>query len=368
MEIKNPQNNIQRLTCLDGLRGGACCCVAFFWHYQHFSPIRFPFSSLAYWPYHYGWTAVEFFFLLSGFIFFYKYFNPISQNIISFKEFFILRLSRLYPLHLITLIVVLIFQYNRILQNKDFFVYSNNNLYYFLLNIFFIQNGWVHTDWSFNSPSWSVSVELLAYFLFFLTIKSLSKKINAIYTAFIFFIYLGLILQIAGLNYPLFNSQVGRVLLCFFIGCILAKLQEIIQHKQKQVFCSCICGGILLFHLLSIILFGYEYAVEKLLGNFSIVYSILFFPCIILLTINSRFFNKIISWFPFTFLGDISYSIYLIHFPIQLILITIFPFWDYSGRKVFFLYVMLVIIFSSLSHYLFEKKMQTYIRTKFRSK
>lgn len=102
MENENQKTNIRRLTCLDGLRGLACCCVAFFWHYQHFTPNHFPFSYLAYWPYHYGWIAVEFFFLLSGFIFFYKYSNLISNNAISFKKFFILRFSRLYPLHFVT--------------------------------------------------------------------------------------------------------------------------------------------------------------------------------------------------------------------------------------------------------------------------
>lgn len=102
MENENPKTNIRRLTCLNGLRGLACSCVAFFWHYQHFTPNHFPFSYLAYWPYHYGWIAVEFFFLLSGFIFFYKYSNLISNNAISFKKFFILRFSRLYPLHFVT--------------------------------------------------------------------------------------------------------------------------------------------------------------------------------------------------------------------------------------------------------------------------
>ncbi|WP_143321017.1 acyltransferase [Clostridium sp. HBUAS56010] len=364
MENTNSKIGFQRLTCLDGLRGIVCCCVAFFWHYQHFSPSNFPFSHIAYWPYHYGWLAVEFFFLLSGYIFFYKYSKPISEGTISFRNFFILRFSRLYPLHFVTLTVVMLFQWYRIFQGKDFFIYSNNNLYHFLLNIFFIQNGWIYTDWSFNAPSWSVSVELLAYFLFYQILKNIGKIGNNVYAAFIALIYLGLILQIFSFNVPLFNSQVGRIIFCFFTGCLLSKLQGMILAKQKQLLFSCICGAILLFHFSAILIFGYEFAIVKMLGNYSIVYSVLFFPCIILLALNSSVVNKILSLAPFRFLGDISYSIYLIHYPIQLALVTIFPFFNYSERKIFFVYIILVIIFSSISYYFFEKRLQTYIRSK----
>lgn len=140
----------------------------------------------------------------------------------------------------------MILQYYRILQGENF-LYILIIIYYFLLNLLFIQNGWIHTDWSFNSPSWSVSVELLAYFLFFFIIRTLSKKSYKIYTAFIIFIYIGLILQITSINLPMFNSQVGKVLLCFFTGCLLSKFQELIQRKQKQFFCCCICGIILFY-------------------------------------------------------------------------------------------------------------------------
>ncbi|MFC3771488.1 acyltransferase family protein, partial [Paenibacillus sp. GCM10012303] len=92
-----------RLSALDSLRGIAAIGVAFFWHYQHFIPqSESPFRSIAYWFYQYGWLLVDFFFVLSGFIFAYVYTEKIAGRTITFKQYSLLRVSRLYPLHIIT--------------------------------------------------------------------------------------------------------------------------------------------------------------------------------------------------------------------------------------------------------------------------
>ncbi|WP_432417327.1 acyltransferase family protein, partial [Escherichia coli] len=49
--------------------------------------------------YHYGLYAVELFFMISGFIFFYLYADNIHSNKTSAKTFIVNRVSRLYPLY-----------------------------------------------------------------------------------------------------------------------------------------------------------------------------------------------------------------------------------------------------------------------------
>lgn len=77
----------KRLSSLDTLRGMAAIGVSLFFHYVHFSPQHgFPFSQKAYWFYHYGWSLVEFFFVLSGFVFSYVYKNQNAEKLISFRD------------------------------------------------------------------------------------------------------------------------------------------------------------------------------------------------------------------------------------------------------------------------------------------
>lgn len=74
------------------------------------SSLRFLFSFLVFIG-HLGLTKVSvghaFFIILSGFILMYVYEKRLISNSISKKEFFLKRLKRIYPLHIITLLVAL---------------------------------------------------------------------------------------------------------------------------------------------------------------------------------------------------------------------------------------------------------------------
>ena len=108
---------MERFYLLDIARGVAAIVVAIF-HYKLFYAYNLssenfviqnqPFYDYIKLIYEYGWIAVQFFFLLSGFIFFKLYLNKIKRKNLSFYNFLILRISRLYPLHFITLVIVLI--------------------------------------------------------------------------------------------------------------------------------------------------------------------------------------------------------------------------------------------------------------------
>lgn len=91
----------------------------------------------------------------------------------GFGQYLALRLGRLYPLHLFTLMLwvpyILIKQY---LYESGFGGTSQldeNNLFTFTSNLFLVHGLGINDSLSWNQPSWSISTEFFAYIVFFAT-------------------------------------------------------------------------------------------------------------------------------------------------------------------------------------------------------
>ena len=65
-----------------------------------------PFANIFKWSYSKGYIIVELFFMLSGFGMFLGYNVNISMCQISFKQYIIKRIKKIYPLFFFTLILV----------------------------------------------------------------------------------------------------------------------------------------------------------------------------------------------------------------------------------------------------------------------
>ena len=92
---------------------------------------------------------------------------PSPSRSIGGWKFFVLRFSRLYPLHIATLLLVALVQPLYFNLNGYFFVYQDNDLTHFLLQLLMASNWGFQNALSFNGPIWSISVEVLVYFFFF---------------------------------------------------------------------------------------------------------------------------------------------------------------------------------------------------------
>jgi peptidoglycan/LPS O-acetylase OafA/YrhL len=359
-----------RLRPLDSLRGFAAMGVAFFWHYKHFNYEYFvanhaalPLYSTFYWFYEYGWNLVDFFFVLSGFIFMHVYSNKIAEHKISGRDFFILRISRLYPLHIMTLFIVAFVQYYRYFSGKGFFQSEINDLYHFILNLLFIQAGFFEDGLSFNGPSWSLSCEIIAYILFFYVLKKYKKPVPV----FVLFIFIGMSILQKQMNMPLFNSSVGKMLIGFFIGCLTYILNfQILKLGSKS-------KKLVFFVILSVsVIIGimvYKAGFIRIFGHWDRVMPLFVYPLMILSALNVMYLNRFLSLKPFTYLGDLSYSIYLIHFPVQLSMATFLPMLglvpDYNSWTGMATFMAVTIAIAALSYHRVEKPLQELIRKKF---
>lgn len=157
-----------------------CAFAVVVWHYQHFymgldEVYVVPFTREMQ-PLHgllkpfYGWgyMAVSIFWQISGFIFFWKYHEAIAAGRIDGFGFFVLRFSRLYPLHVATLVLVAGLQIAFAAgHGGDAFVYGHDDLRHLLLGLAFASSWGFEAGTSFNGPVWSVSIEVLVYALFF---------------------------------------------------------------------------------------------------------------------------------------------------------------------------------------------------------
>ena len=108
-----------------------------------------------------GKAGVCFFYVLSGFILTYVYGPKIDP--LSKREFYLKRVARIWPLHLVTLAIVLFFVVTTQYQLKQ-----PQGAAQIVANVFLLQSWWPENRWVFciNGPSWSLSNEAFFYFMF----------------------------------------------------------------------------------------------------------------------------------------------------------------------------------------------------------
>lgn len=177
-----PRADGRHYSAIDLLRGIAALAVLF-WHYQHFwfppagepavlpQLVQLPLSGI-FWPFYlYGHYAVQLFWVISGFVFAAVY----AGTRPSARAFFGARMARLYPLHFLTLVVVAALQLWSMQSLGYFQIYLHNDLYHFVLNVFFISDWGFQEGFSFNAPIWSVSIEVFVYIVFFLSLPVLFR-------------------------------------------------------------------------------------------------------------------------------------------------------------------------------------------------
>ncbi len=335
---------MKRIELLDGLRGLAALAVVV-WHWQHFYDFSAPTFDRSQQPlyrvllpaYSYGPFAVDLFFCLSGFVFFWLYAENISEGRISAREFFLRRFSRLYPLYFLTLIAVAL-----AFVMRGAFVYEHD-LYHFLLNLVLLSSVGLEHGPSYNGPSWSISVEFVLYALFFISCRWMRSRA----------LLCGVGMVIGVELWPIYEP-IARGLLSFFAGgaAYLVYRSSPADRSSPVVAVCAVCWLVTLGHIYFV-----PSDVPRFLTNAWTL--LLLFPSTVLaLALGSSVRGG--AQRPVRFLGDISYSVYLLHFPLQ----VVFRQFDlpFNSAWVMGLFFALLLPLSAASHYYFEVPMRRWIR------
>ena len=333
---------------MTGLKGLGALGIALGWHYCHFGVTQFPFEKILGVFFHRGAFLVELFFLLSGFGMVLGYEKRIFHQKVSFTSYIKKRFLHIYPMYLETLILTAAIQFVFIKLTGTTFVYPDYDIYHFFLNVFGIQNV-ISPTYSFNGPAWCISVTLLMYVVFFIVVRSIRDKVdqsNSIY------VYIALALVSFGLftmmlPYPFVNMLCTRGAACFFIGCVIAELYQRIREKDGR-WIGYGAYILLIFSLVFRNMWGGEMWIYTLAITPLWVLSIAFIP-----------WRKMLYSNPiFVYLGKISMSIYLIHFPVQCLISTLDHYFNlqlnYSSKVVYIGISLTILLIAWINYYLMD--------------
>lgn len=290
----------KKFIALEAYRGFAAVMIAAI-HFDVNSPLANHPLAIGYY--------VQFFFCLSGFVMYFNYKDRI-ENFKDIKFFVKKRFLRLYPLHLFFLLVfliieiakyVLLHKYNLPVNNPPF---EKNNVYSFFANILLLQT--FLYEYTFNTPSWSISAEFYSYIIFAVLITfrfNLVVNFSVILLIFLFRLN-------EKFNYGDSHTGYRSFLDCvygFYWGILFCQLYIVCNKNKIYNFFKNIISFILL-----IVTF---FALTKLKNNYLLTLPIffgllLFFSCDIdeKTRFGKLFCNKILVYF-----GKISYSFYLSH-------------------------------------------------------
>lgn len=358
-----------------------------FWHYQHFyfvgeilttgvPPDRLPWYPWLHPFYEVGGFAVEIFFAISGFIFFWKYASAIEEHRMSGFEFAGLRFSRLYPLHLLTLLLVLVLQQVYKSHAGTYFAFLWNDFRHFMLNLFFVSFWGLQKGHSYNAPVWSVSIEIFLYAVFFFARSFGSSRRGALLIALT---SLALFKTLPRMQRPM-----GEGLACFFLGGFVFRLHSSLPARLRvPVWTACLIVTLIPFadsYLGHPLATWVESASAGIPGPWQgryanplfIVFKYLFFvPCVVFLFVLAEDMFASQRWAAAGGLGDLTYSSYMWHFPIQLAAVTAL---DLAGvsRSVFesplllLAFIAIVFALGALSFRWLERPAQRWLRRKWR--
>jgi peptidoglycan/LPS O-acetylase OafA/YrhL len=356
------QTRADRLVPLDSLRGFASLGVALFSHFQHFGgdPSRYPFRQLTYvrWLYVNSWLFVDLFFILSGIVLTFRYLEPLSTQRIRGHEFFVLRLSRLYPLHVVTLLVCAAVEWSLMGLHRPMVIYEkNNDLYHFFLHLTYMHL-WFERGWAYNEPSWSVCGEIFVYLLFFLFA---SRRPKSYPLACIATVILGITVQTSW-SLPFLNENTARAMVGFFVGSLMF---QGMQRCDSAGYGS-ILGLVSLAALVLVSALAYWIGYDVWIGGKPLPNSLVVFPLVILVSLKVRPLARLLSVRPLAFLGDISYAVYLVHVPLQMITLSVARAHDIaiptSKPELLWAYMAVLILVATAVHYGLERPARRWLR------
>lgn len=308
---------------LDGLRGVAALSVIW---YHIFEGYAFAGGNTTIGGINHGYLAVDFFFMLSGFVISYAYDDRWGSGL-TVGNFFRRRLIRLHPMVLFgALLGAVTFLAQGAVTWQGTPVATTSVLLALLCACCFIP-AWSGAPWEvrgngemfpLNGPSWSLFFEYIGNILYALLIRRLSDRALAALTlltgaGLAYFALadpqqygtIGVGWTLDGVN---FAGGLVRMLFPFTLGMLIARRFRPVKVRGAFWICSAILVALFLIPALPT-----DTAVS-LNGLFEVACIALVFPLLIRLGASGATTDRFSTGLC-RFMGDISFPVYIIHYP-----------------------------------------------------
>jgi peptidoglycan/LPS O-acetylase OafA/YrhL len=362
------------LSNLTPLRGAAALLVAIF-HFEMAIARFVPARTTMFFEKSY--LMVDLFFVLSGFIMLHVYGSRFSQGLTkkNIRHFFVARFARTYPLHIFTLLLlVVIVRYLTNWGNPPIPLEQPRDI---LPNVFLLQSFGVCHIYNWNIPSWSISAEWGAYLLFPLLALWIgrSRKMASVLLTIGVLVAWGCIMYVLPRVNPLnhaipvphnlnttFDYGYLRGIAGFTAGMLIYQLYRL--PVIESLFGNDKASALILLLIFTVMHFDINDALVV----------ILFAALVLNFAVNNKGLHRLCNHRILQYLGDISYSIYLMQIFLQE------PFshgWRLPGvtgavRGKFnidfgpgllycMVYLLLLVALASITYYLVERPCRRYI-------
>ena len=304
----------ERLPALSGLRAFAALNIVFY----HFSNPKWfgPFAPIV----DNGYTSVSFFLLLSGFVLAYNYSDRAQQGQLSARNFWVARVSRLYPIYIVALIVSL----GMLLD--EWHVRSHGQFALGVALTPLLLQGWMPTLSTFwNTPAWTMCTEAFFYLIFPVVILwKRPKKVGSLAAILLGLWLLGMVLPTLYMGlHPDGDLHPGRYTDGFWIralkfsppphvpsflfGIVLADLDALIPRTARR---RLLFGALGMAGIYTVLYFGEHFP-------FPLMHDGLMMPLFALAVLGLAEWNLIAKFFrilSFRRNRQASYCLYILHF------------------------------------------------------
>jgi peptidoglycan/LPS O-acetylase OafA/YrhL len=296
----------QHFLALDFLRGTAALCVVLL---HWFDGVGLPWFG-------YGYLAVDFFFLLSGFVVAHAYDERLLSNL-PIRHFMWLRFVRLYPMILAGIAVGLL----RYVLHDHMMPGAMGSLSEYLplvfANLFMIPV--LHTtslvpgsgpgvNYPLDQPLWSLFYEGVAYFFYAAFINRFSRTVLTT-IVIVGLMSLMTMLCVGWTDSPsvpiVFASQAPRVIFSFSLGVLIYRL-----HKGMSLRSA--AAGPIVLSLVLIAVLGLPHSLTAWWFESGVVALLL--PAVLVLGANNRPTGAVAR--ASKLMGDLSYPVYALHVPL----------------------------------------------------
>lgn len=308
-----------------------------------------------------GFLGVDLFFVISGFLMTSIISSSIDKEKFSFIDFYNKRIKRIVPSYIfLLLIVALVTPFFYLFTDLKFLKASFVKSLFFYSNSLFAEgNSYFGAKLNENPllHTWSLAIEMQFYLILPILMLIFKKHLKLLFTILIVILSIYGSLQIdLGNKNQMYFSLVARIPE-FLIGGIFA-----LVYKNGITKNSIINNVVSVVSLIVLLVCSFLISENS---NFPGVLALIPTVASAILLANSKtVISSIFSAKPLVFIGELSYSLYLWHFPIMAIIRYKNDRYEFTFSEVVFI-IILTFVLAIASYYLVEKTFRNLKNSKF---